>query len=81
MRSNCILFALALWLRRVRRGREGYVSFRLSRLAKYAPHALYFEMRPSGSWRVVSYKPPAGAPEIKLPPPLFAGAVRWGDKP
>ena len=79
VRSNCVIFALRLYLRRHRRGREGYVMWRASRLC-WGPHVLYAERRPSGSWRVVSYKPLVGSARV-LPPVLFEGGSRWGDLP
>lgn len=77
MRSNCIVFAVALYLRRRRKGREGYLMMRRSRLA-WGPHLLYAEMRRSGTLRLVSYKP-TQAREKPLVPPLFHGTSRWGD--
>lgn len=78
MRSNCLLFALALYRRRVRAGREGYLVLRRSRLALKSPHILYAERRRDGSLRVVSYVPREPA-RRKLPPALFRGRSRWGD--
>lgn len=77
MRTNCLLWAIALHRRRSRRGREGYLMLRWSRWGPW-PHALYAEMRASGTWRLVSYKPVA--PKHKpVPPLLFSGRSRWGD--
>ena len=78
MRSNCLFFALALYARRRKRGREGYLVIRRSRLAWKGPHLLYAERRRDGRLRVVSYVP--RAPEVrKCPPALFRGWPRWGD--
>lgn len=77
MRSNCILFALALYWRRRKKGREGYIMFRRSRMGPFF-HALYAEVRRCGTLRIVSFKP-LHPKEKKLPPPLFTGASRWGD--
>lgn len=77
MRSNCIFFALALYGRRRRKGREGYVLIRRSRWGAF-PHLLYAERRPTGGLRMVSYKP-ADPRERKVPPPLFEGRSKWGD--
>lgn len=79
MRSNCILFAVALYRRRRRKGREGYIVIRRSRWGAF-PHLLYAELRRHGHLRVVSYKP-ADPRERKVPPPLFDGASAWGDLP
>jgi hypothetical protein len=77
MRSNCLLWAIALHRRRQRKGREGYLMLRWSRWGNF-PHALYAEKRDGGSLRVVSYVP--RDPRIKrLPPPVFDGRSRWGD--
>ena len=76
MRSNCLLFAWALYWRRRKRGAVGYVALRRSRWGPF-PHALYVEQRHYG-WRVVSYVP--RDPRHKtLPPPMFDGRSKWGD--
>lgn len=77
MRTNCVAFALVLYLRRKRRGREGYIVLRRSRWGPF-PHMLYAEARRNGLLRVVSYRPtsPIARP---CPPPIFKGASRWGD--
>ena len=77
MRSNCLLWAWALYWRRRAKGREGYLLLRRSRSGPF-PHCLYAECRSCGSLRVVSYKP-LSLREKKLPPPLFKGSSRWGD--
>jgi len=77
MRSNCIAFALALYWRRRRRGREGYLMIRKSRMGPF-PHVLYAEQRPGGRMRMVSFKP-THPRNKKVPPPMFMGASRWGD--
>lgn len=78
MRSNCLLWAVRLWWRRRRRGREGYILFRMSLLALFW-HALYGERRADGSLRVVGYVP--RRPRRRgVPPLLFRGRVRWGDR-
>lgn len=68
MRSNCVVFALALYRRRRKKGREGYIAIRRSRWGKF-PHLLYCERRHTGTWRMVSYKPKR--PAKHLCPPLF----------
>lgn len=77
MRSNCLMFAWRLYWRRRARGKEGYILLRRSRSGPF-PHALYAEVRKTGSLRLVSFKPVAPR-EKKVPPPLFKGASRWGD--
>jgi hypothetical protein len=80
--SNCLFFAVALYLRRGRdrhgRRRERYLAVRASRLGT-GPHFLYLEYRKSGL-RIVSYKPMVPA-IVKVPPPLFEGRAAWGDNP
>lgn len=68
-RSNCLLFAVRLFLRR---GCRGYLLMRKSKFGNF-PHFLYAERG-----HIVSFVPLN--PEHKtLPPPLFRGQVRWGD--
>lgn len=76
-RTNCVFFAWHLYWRRRSRGKEGYIMLRRSRSGPF-PHALYAEVRRTGSVRIVSFKPIAPK-EKKLPPPLFRGTSRWGD--
>lgn len=76
-RSNCLLFALALYWRRRRKGREGYLVIRRSRMGPF-PHCLYGELRVCGRIRVVSFVP--ARPRRKAaPPPMFRGSSKWGD--
>lgn len=77
MSSNCFAFAFALYARRRKAGREGYIVLRWSRWGPF-PHALYGERRSNGELRLVSYKPTDPRPR-RLPPPVFKGASRWGD--
>lgn len=77
MRSNCLFFALALYARRKRAGREGYIVIRKSRWGAF-PHVLYSERRANGLLRVVSYRPTSPKPRL-MPPPLFKGSSKWGD--
>ena len=79
MRTNCLLWAIALHRRRSRKGREGYLMLRWSRWGPF-PHALYAEMRSTGSVRLVSYKPTA-ARKKPVPPLMFEGSSKWGDFP
>jgi hypothetical protein len=80
VRSNCIIFAVALYLRRHRKGREGYIMMRHSRATKLGPHWLYAERRSTGTMRIVSYVPTRPVHRL-LPPPVFTGSSRWGDLP
>jgi hypothetical protein len=72
-RSNCFIWAVCLWIRRLRKGDDGYVAFRKS---KYGPffHALYVHRKR----RWISYVPVNPRKRL-LPPPLFEGRVKWGD--
>jgi len=77
MRSNCLVFAVALFVRRRRSGKEGYLLFRRSRFVFFF-HALYGERRADDHLRVVSFVP--RNPRHKaVPPPLFSGKTHWGD--
>ena len=82
MRSNCLFFALALHGRREKRGKEGYLCWRWSRLRLVRwikfPHVLYGERRRNGTVRLVSYKPLSPIPRV-CPPACFKGTSRWGD--
>jgi hypothetical protein len=74
--SNCLLFAISLYLRRVAKGRVGYISIRRSHWGWF-PHFLYQERRRYGL-RFVSYVPVC--PRLRtIPPLLFKGRVKWGD--
>lgn len=74
MRSNCILFAFALWWRRHGKGERGYVAWRLSDWGNF-PHALYVSRTRK---RFISYKPVSPI-KRRFPPFLFIGRVAWGD--
>ncbi len=77
VRSNCVVFALTLYARRRRKGREGYLVMRRSRWGSF-PHVLYAEVRNTGTLRVVSYVPKS--PRHKpVPPLMFTGSSKWGD--
>lgn len=93
MRSNCIIFALALYCRRGRQPRwikvdgERYfvvwrsgprhILIRPSRLGSWLPHVLYAERR-GGKLRIVHFVPDR-AKVKRLPPPFFRGHVARGD--
>lgn len=78
-KSNCLIWAILLYTRRRKKGKEGYLSFRGSRLARIGFHALYTEKRPYG-YRMVSYSP-VDKVVLKsvLQKPVFEGYVKWGD--
>lgn len=77
MRSNCLFFALALYRRRRKKGRECYLLVRRSRWGPF-PHVLFGERRRNGLVRMVSYRPTE--PKAKpVPPALFKGSSKWGD--
>jgi hypothetical protein len=81
-RSNCALFALALWWRRRRAGRPGTVRWRMSWRTPLSVHVMYARPRRPmflGQWQVVSYAPPEDHVARLLPPPVFRGRVYWGD--
>lgn len=78
MRGNCIVFAARLYLRRRRRGAEGYLVWRTSRLRAITGHVLYAERRSSGTLRVVHWCPNECIAR-RVPPVWFHGQVRWGD--
>jgi hypothetical protein len=75
--TNCLLYAVALYLRRFAPGRRQYLLIRKSDMGWF-PHFLYAEER-RGRIRQVSYKPTG--PRHWFPRPIFRGAVRWGDDP
>lgn len=83
--SNCVVFAVSLWMHRRRRMRKigrqhlGSIVVRRSRHGPFF-HVLYGRQRRDGSLAVVSYVP--RAPKTKaMPPPCFGGMVAWGDAP
>jgi hypothetical protein len=80
--SNCMIFAWAIFRKRrtIYEGIEDgrYICFRKSDSGCY-PHALYGQMCDDGRIRVVSYKP-ISPKKRRIPPPLFRGAVKWGDR-
>lgn len=77
MGSNCLVWAIRLYLRRRGKAIESYIAIRQSRWGPF-PHFLYIERRASGSWRVVSYIP-ISPRHKRCPPPLFTGRTHWGD--
>jgi len=77
MKSNCIVWAIALYLRRRAKGKFGYIMVRRSRWGKF-PHVLYAEKRMHGGMRIVSFVP-QNPLHKSVPPPLFHGKSRWDD--
>lgn len=77
MRSNCIVYAVAIYFRRRSKGHEGYIALRRSRWGPF-PHLLYVERRKTGTWRLVSYKPRDPTPHC-CPPIMFDGKPRMDD--
>lgn len=79
-RSNCLIWAALLYLRRrAKQDARGGLTWRDTRLG-WGPHLMYAHRRLDGTYRVVHYTPIDQTPK-KLPPLLFAGRVKWGDKP
>jgi hypothetical protein len=73
MHSNCLFFAVALYLRRAKRGDVGYIVMRRSRYGRF-PHFLFLHR----GRRLISYVP--NNPRLKsFPPPVFRGHVKFGD--
>lgn len=79
IRSNCLVFAVALYLRRKKRGKVGYISLRRSWAGPF-PHFIYMELQGRRVPRIVSYCPLHPKQNKIVPPPAFAGFVRWGDQ-
>lgn len=77
-KSNCLLFALQLWFNALKRGQESYIAVRKSRWG-YFPHFLFEYAYDNGNRRCVSYIPVNPKHKL-LPPPMFTGKVKWGDK-
>lgn len=76
--SNCIVFAVAFCWRRRKKG-DWYFSVRVSRNGPFL-HALCGRVTRAGTIRVVSYTPKYPRKRL-IPPPIFDGFVKWGDKP
>lgn len=75
--SNCIIWAHLLWLRRYRKRKRVYITWRVSDSGPF-PHALVLYQKPLGGLGLVSYKPKHPRKRL-VPPPLFKGKVVWGD--
>lgn len=87
-RSNCLLFACAVYLARRRAWKRRFADraqwphrYLVPRRSDWGlfPHVAYGEERASGLVRTVGYKPVAPKKRL-IPPPLFRGYVAWGDK-
>jgi hypothetical protein len=74
-RSNCLIFAVTLYLLRVGCNSAGRVVCRRSRNGIF-PHFMYAERR-SGATRLLHYVPRTGGDSGRNP--LFCGRVKWGD--
>jgi hypothetical protein len=81
-KSNCLRYAVALFIRLRIKGHRCYISVRGSDMGRF-PHFLVCinRTRQNGEeWiRIVSFKPVAPE-ERKCPPAKFEGRVVWGDK-
>ena len=75
--TNCLFFAIALYLRRFGKTRRPAIQIRKSDAGCF-PHFLYAELR-RGRVRLISYKP-LHPIRRALPPLVFKGSVRWGDE-
>lgn len=80
--SNCIIWAFLLHRRLSRKGRRIYKMKRKSDWGNFSHHLVGIG-RPGRNGqddrvRVVSYKPTSPRKRL-VPPPLFAGRVKWGD--
>ena len=84
-RTNCVVFALLLWWRRVRRRKEFPQARRYLPVARVSdwgpfPHVLYMERSRHGRVWIVSYKP-TNPKKRPIPPLIFDGKVVYGDRP
>ncbi|WP_426106381.1 hypothetical protein [Massilia sp. TSP1-1-2] len=77
--SNCILFAMAIWVRRAANGkRNNYLLLRRSRVHWGVFHMLHGRIGTrSGKFYLVSYKPEIA--EKRNFAPIFKGRVERGD--
>lgn len=81
-RSNCLIWAVRAWLRLRRPGRRR-VARRVHLDARTSDYTmvLHFGVMVQcgdGRFRYISFKP-VDPRHKACPPPLFEGAVRWGD--
>ena len=83
--TNCLFFAVALYLRRWRKARarneqfDDYILFRLSKIKWGVFHVLYGRLsKVTGHARLISYKP--NTPEKDGVEIVFNGHVERGDK-
>jgi hypothetical protein len=76
-RTNCLIFAIRLFLHRKNLGKEGYILMRRNRDPYKLAHFLYGEKTAKGDLRVIHYLPLDS--NTSPPPFLFAGKVKWGD--
>ena len=76
--SNCLFFAIALYIRCARKGKAGYIVMRRSRSGAFI-HFMYGYTARSGRVRFVGYSPRQPVPR-HCPPLSFDGWVKWGDR-
>lgn len=76
-KSNCLRFAVALYIRLRLKGHRCYLTVRKSDMGRF-PHFLVVINR-NERLRIVSFKP-VEPEERKCPPAKFEGRVVWGDK-
>lgn len=76
--SNCVFFAVAFCWRRHRKGKSWHFAVRPSKHGPFL-HALCGRVTQDGKVRLVSYTPRRPV-KRKVPPPLFDGFVKWGDR-
>lgn len=80
LRSNCIFYDLAAWLRAAPPGQESYLVIRRSRIRWGVVHCLHGVLDPATNQiEVTSYKPTS--PEKTRFAPCFDGTVQRGDMP
>lgn len=85
MRSNCLLWALAAWLRlgrphRRRLARRVHFDLRTSDYTRVLHFGVMVRCRcGEDRYRYLSFKP-LDPKHKACPPPLFKGRVYWGDR-
>lgn len=83
MRSNCLFWALLMWARLIRphgrrMARRCHIDARWSTWGPFLHFGVMLPCR-DGRFRYISYKPTSPV-RRRLPPLLFYGRVRWGDR-
>jgi hypothetical protein len=77
-RTNCVLFAYALWWHRLWRGDRCYVMWRKSDWGWF-PHCLFCRLRADKKVQIISYKP-KDPTRRRFPPLRFEGRVVYWDE-